>query len=549
MSILFEETKNTKGKRKKGKSVNNLAKLQSDLFGEKDEKQGNSNFFGSEDLFDQSPIQKKQKEISKVEAQSNQATSEDKLQIFFNENPSIQRYVLLTHIFDDELNDKQKVEKIVRYANKNTTLLSHFARKIVFMLEDLDNNKLKLLHEIKNVKIQPGYTYRYVSLYSLKYYNKLKILNIKIRHTKQLQNITQTIGNLLDIAIKYPKDKEVKLNLTLLESDLADLSNSKKLAMTNKIQAIIKKKMNKLRPVDIEIKDITKLCVSLFKEEDQMFPDQGIAEGLFNVFIMQMPSAQREYIEKCTNECAIKPYLIGKIILNCTSNFLQVNNLDSDTYLKYYFLLFARYFFARMFSQFKSIEVKKINVDNFKSKVKLFLNHSPLELGFTENFLPIKYKTMALNEFPADNPYKEAINAFATLPFFTCPIDFCKAMHEGLKIVQNIASQISFEQKYQATGKVYAKSDHLLCLDDLFDITLITMLLANPVPVYQLVIAFEPYIEGLQMVSELEFAFTNLHALMNHINNLDVKKFSEDVKMRVEEILEDDPLNIMSSKK
>ena len=242
MSILFEETKNTKGKRKKGKSVNNLAKLQSDLFGEKDEKQGNSNFFGSEDLFDQSPIQKKQKEISKVEAQSNQATSEDKLQIFFNENPSIQRYVLLTHIFDDELNDKQKVEKIVRYANKNTTLLSHFARKIVFMLEDLDNNKLKLLHEIKNVKIQPGYTYRYVSLYSLKYYNKLKILNIKIRHTKQLQNITQTIGNLLDIAIKYPKDKEVKLNLTLLESDLADLSNSKKLAMTNKIQAIIKKK-------------------------------------------------------------------------------------------------------------------------------------------------------------------------------------------------------------------------------------------------------------------------------------------------------------------
>lgn len=196
------------------------------------------------------------------------------------------------------------------------------------------------------------------------------------------------------------------------------------------------------------------------------------------------------------------------------------------------------------------IQVTRVDCTAFINKVKILLQHSPFELGLTENFLPPKYKTIALAAFPKEtNPYNEAIDVFSELPYYFSPIDFCRRMHEGLKIVQRIASDISFNEKQQATGKIYAKSDHLLCLDDLFDVTLITILISNPVPIYQLVETFQPFIDGLQMISELEFAFTNIHAIMKHIDQLDIDKFSKDAKLRVEEEMEIDPLHIISSKK
>ena len=94
-------------------------------------------------------------------------------------------------------------------------------------------------------------------------------------------------------------------------------------------------------------------------------------------------------------------------------------------------------------------------------------------------------------------------------------------------------------------GKVIAKSDHLLCLDDLFDISLLVFLLSNAIPIYPLVKSFQPYYKGLEMTSDLEFAFTNIEAIISHIELMDLNSFLQTAKERINESLEIDPLNIM----
>ncbi|OHT05587.1 hypothetical protein TRFO_26583 [Tritrichomonas foetus] len=487
----------------------------------------------------------------------------NELQLFYDENVNIHKYALLTPVFDTDLNEQQKIDRIVRSANSNTVIMSNFARRIVFQLEQLDNEHQKLESQIMTLGVPIGAPFKLRGLYSLKHNNTLKVNELMANHIKRTQNLVQYIGKLLDIASNNPKDREVKLNHQLLESELNDYSKETKLQLVNKLQRTVKTKIKQEKKEILssteKLSKITKLCASMFREEEHFFPDFGEAESLFATVIEQMTGPQREYIEKSIVELTNKPNLSGKILFAVASNFLNIHNIHTDN-LQYYFLLFARYFFSRVFIMGnltlpiipKISNSNKTNdtesLENFVMKVKLILKHSPVALGCQENFLPNKYKTMALQVFPKDNPYKDAIDIFSSLPYYTCPIDFCRAMHEGLKVVQNIASEISFKEKYEATGKVYAKSDHLLCLDDLFDITMITMLIANPIPVYQLVEAFQPYIGGLQMTSELEFAFTNVHALMQHISSINVEKFTKDAKLRLEESMETDPLNILGKK-
>lgn len=623
MSILFEETKKP---RKKSRSSNNLAKLQKGGFGDSSDAVQHSPS-PITDLFEITPKSPKPPTgKKKVTAKSTKNDQRDVLDDFLNENPSIKKYIILQPVFVAEYNEQMIKDKIVTSAKSNQSELIESVRKIAEKKEKCSTEKNDLIQGKRNMvkkelPLAPSYEMR--TLFSLHFYNLIRILKYKINHLDDMSKTAVLISNLLTLAVSNPQDKEVKFDKSLFDSEINDFSNEVKLQQTIKIQKAIKPQLKKA-VVTIEMSKITRKCQKLFKEEDHFFVDKGVAESLFATVIEQMTGPQRDYIEKCIFECLNKPHLSGKIIYNCTSNFLTVKSLSQDT-MQYYFILFVRYFFSRMFfyveennplysdnsanstslSTFSKLadsnapsktlpnpssaltsstptvlnkknasfnssyledganliygcselsplslerKLQAIDLSNFAAKVKVLYQHSPFELGFTENFLPNKYKTIALSAFPDNNPYKDAIMIFNKLPFYTCPIDFCRTMHEGLKVVQCIASQISFNEKSQATGKIYAKSDHLLCLDDLFDITLITMLMSNPIPVFQMVETFQPFIQSLQMTSELEFAFTNINALMEHIKNLDIEKFAKDAKMRAEEEMEIDPLNILGKK-
>ena len=159
-----------------------------------------------------------------------------------------------------------------------------------------------------------------------------------------------------------------------------------------------------------------------------------------------------------------------------------------------------------------------------------------------------RFATIALDVFPPRTeqmPYNSSIDALETTRFHYCPLDFCRAVHEALRIIQNTASKLSYQSQYNATKKVGAKSDHLLSLDDLFDITLVVYLLARVDELPGMVEAFEPYIAGLDMMAELEFAFTNITAIISHIMNLDMNKFISDANEKMHELLDIDPLHIL----
>jgi hypothetical protein len=119
-------------------------------------------------------------------------------------------------------------------------------------------------------------------------------------------------------------------------------------------------------------------------------------------------------------------------------------------------------------------------------------------------------------------------------------------VYKALKLIQRAASMKSWKMQNKTTGKVYAMSEHLLSFDDLFDISLIVWLLAEPGIFQEVVEMFMPYIRGLELTSELEFAFTNVSAFVRHIIDLDFERFMIQARSKSIEAIEVDPLNILN---
>lgn len=95
------------------------------------------------------------------------------------------------------------------------------------------------------------------------------------------------------------------------------------------------------------------------------------------------------------------------------------------------------------------------------------------------------------------------------------------------------------------TKKVLAFLDHVLNYDDLIDISLVVFLLASPNQLYPIVLEMEPFLDGMKLNSEYEFAFTNLLAMIKHIENTDIIQLKKTIKTNIDKEAEFDPLKIM----
>jgi len=339
----------------------------------------------------------------------------------------------------------------------------------------------------------------------------------------------------------------VKINMQLLEQeyDINHFKNSNPIYIRkNQNLRMIKTQRAPLKKIDIDVSEISSISLSLFNNDLSFFIEQGVAESKFFSLIENYTPEQKALFEKRIDIVSKQPEAIGKVILASTKELMKNKNIQNDL-MQIYFILFTRYYFNYMFQHDLNYKMLETDLNLFSNRVTLLRKLTPIGFGISQNFLPVNLKSIQIEVFPVDNPYKESIGLFSKLPYYYCPLDFCYAVHEALKTVQNVASQISFEQKAKQTGKIYAKSDHLLCLDDLFDISLIVFLLGNPIPVFGIVQAIEPYIKGLEMTSELEFAYTNISAIIKHISEIDIDTFVQDAHKRTEQSMEIDPLNIL----
>lgn len=280
----------------------------------------------------------------------------------------------------------------------------------------------------------------------------------------------------------------------------------------------------------------------MIKEAKQDFdPVSGYFSDNTRAEAMLMEFLERGAIEgfnKILEQATRDKDSIGKLVLGVSREFLKDRG---EQELQVVFILFCRCIFARIYPRDLYTSVN----GEFDRRVMEMRRLPSVAFGINQSFLPARYRAMPIREMPVDNPYRESVELLLIASFQYCPIDFCKRICDALKSIQAIASKISYDAK-AAKGVVEAKSDHLLCLDDLSDITLIVFLLAEPYAMAPLVNYFEPYVPGLEMTSELEFGFTNISAVIRHIMDLDFDKFMEEAKQKTSSEVEADPLNILA---
>lgn len=488
-----------------------------------------------QNLFDEEP--ERPKAISKKQLATSPSTEfAESPEALLNEYPELKDYVLLSPVTDSELSAAGIKQKIVQSANSNLDFLGTFQVRVVEFLEKTDNRRTEVLQEFKRQRLPDGDAFKIGQWYCLKYDMSIEICDFLKRRALAFQKKVRRLTSLLTIVLRNPQRVEVKLNRAELEAHFQAFREEPTYKRMKSLQKRAIDEISMYKRPKVKSATITALCEQLFNSDMGYFPEHGRAESLFEISV-----GDGFHIQKRIDMMMVNPSVVGKAILASANEYLKAHDMkDSD--LQVYFILFCRLYFARMYTGEIGNIIKTYNYGDYARRVSQLRTLSSVGFGFAENFLDEKYRAMPLNSFPCDNPYKRAVELFEQLPFYTCPIDFCAACHHALQELQNVASEISWSLKERETGKIYAKSDHLLCLDDLRDIALIVYLLGNPVPVAGLVNAFEPYIRGLEMTAELEFAYTNISAMVSHIQSLDIDGFMKEAADRTEKMMDVDPL-------
>jgi hypothetical protein len=421
-------------------------------------------------------------------------------------------------------------------AEESFRMLARFATDIVSTLEQIDNALTEERRRQLSKKPPDGADFRLRGLHAVKYAISEKCLRRHQKHVLRFQGIKQSLISLLEHVNTTRETRQVLLNIEKLYRDLrafdtADLKLPVLKRRKARIASLIAAYPRPPAPIGRAIEEARQRFVPV----TGFFVDTGWAEGVLQTAVFPGESIEKRLQMVLGNRDAI-----GRAVLASSTEFMRAREIGEDL-LPIVFLLFVRYYFRRLYEIEMGKQIVLRDYTDIGARIAQFRQLSPAGFGITEAFLDEKCLTMPLAALPPDNIYRDAISIFEQLPYFLCPIDFCVAVHEGLKTLQNIASTRSFDYLLEK-GKLSAKRDHLLCLDDLVDVFTVVFLLANPVPTIAIVLEFEPYIRGLEMTSELEFSFTNISAIVGHLLKLNIEEFMQAARRKAEAAMEVDPL-------
>ncbi|EAY20368.1 hypothetical protein TVAG_193440 [Trichomonas vaginalis G3] len=549
--ILFNDTSSVK-KKKSG-----LAGKSTGFSKSKVESNPALNLFGNDDLFASKPKEKKddlfgptlKRDSSKDVLNTKKTEKPNELvENFLKSHPALQEFVRLSPIAEFGLTQEQIQEKIQQSAQNDFARFKNITPILFGQQTRVDTLIEKINKKYANQKVPFGASLNRRGLHSLTYTLRVDRVELCRDNIDRVSEILQFIGHLINIFSSSTVTQELRIDINGLEQAITNFeeTNPEYIKMSRIIHQV-DKEVKKTETIDSSWPTIRNIVGKLFNPQTGYFPDLGTAESLFEIFVQSFPTEIKQKLDKLIDLSISHPNAIGKAILTQSKEVMKYYDIDSDQNLQYMFILFARYFFSQIYQSTIGPNILSADISTFTARIVSLRKLSPIGFGFSGNFLPENLKGLTLESFPADNPYKEAIGCFELIQFQYCPLDFCRAVHEALKTIQSIASEISFEIKTNANnGKIYAKSDHLLCLDDLFDISLIVLVLAAPVSLKAMVEQFEPYIESLEMTAELEFAFTNISAMVKHIMEMDISNFMNAAKERTNQFVDIDPLRIMS---
>ena len=550
-SILFDEEpveKKKKGKRSKNRNEKSrlafLISSEKSQFEKDIQSSGNNN--QGIDLFAENTKISKRSNTQVISKTEKKLTSKD----FANLNQIVKRYVFLTYPQNYSITKQQLIVQIDKSVQQTYLMMNNiFKTSIHAANKSIDEKRLKIKNKIDKISknTQMDFHKKATKILYLDLAGELNDLK-----EKHVQRVSDDLIKCIDYTkLLHAEDPtvDIKTNTPLIENDLDDFPGDDpeaNLILSHKQS--LKKHFHKIKTSDVGISihfALTSVCkVNNFETLFNYFPDEGQNLITFQQILEKLSNDFQRKIDTRIKQSIANPKYAGKLIVNTAQELCESKRLNLDKYLPYIFLYFTRHFFNQIYltSLFQCVLPSKSR--EFAQRVQRLRNIPPIGFGFAQKYLVPSLISLRLKDFPRDHMYSDATALFSNSSYVVNPIDFCRIIFEAFQKIQIVASDFDFDTRKKLTGQLFAKSESLLCFDDLFDISLIVFLLAGVGDTFALTEAFSPFIYGMGLPSEFEFTFTNLHEICHQIAKMDIDKFMDDAMERTARDQEKDPLMI-----
>lgn len=376
---------------------------------------------------------------------------------------------------------------------------------------------------------------------------KLKVIALREEHLKLIEKRVNSIFSITNQIGNIAPDIQISIKTLKIRSDInAIKKNPQYIVLKRRIKCLKFKLYKKNDDSPITYFEKNEISPDIYFERAFLLIhtdipiDDGCALFQFMKGINQMPSEYKESLINKGSDCTLYPQKCGEIILEECQK-LKTMFQKSDDAISPLFYLFSRHIFDIMYYTHTNFAILQQDLSFLTSRIEKMSTLPPCAFGQSGKYVPEELKFTSVSDLDFSNTssqmfqsYNDGITFLEIMKFQTCPIDFCSMFYTAISSIQKAASEIAHKARERSVNHVIEQNDSLLGVDDLNDMTFMLLLKINPIEIIRLEETFEPYIKGLQMTSELLFAFTNLKSLCEIITKTDIDKFMRDAEEKVQ---------------
>ena len=428
------------------------------------------------------------------------------------ENQAVAEFKKFIRLVENSKGTPEERSAIVRKSVEETVLQLHKPNAVIISKEaDLEKEKAKVEKKSRDVSGSDA-----------SFHDKLaNVLKIQVdeerietlrQHYERYKLLVQSFMSFVNFMQREWPCVVVKVNRDLLMDSISKVPSQsvyklRKKAISLKVKEM-KDKHASERPETV-VAGLIEDASKRFTEFDDFFEDEG-AVARFEVLVGLFPSVAKRRLKEKMKQCYNSPGNCGELLIDECNNIISLLKIVDERAMKILFLTLARYLFNDMYVRFIAAKLTAIDY-TFALKVSKILEFPPVQFPHSTKFLAPEYHLIPMREFPEEHFYTGCIRMVEQLLFEVCPIDFCVAAHRCLREIENVAVFVRDDPSYA------------LSIDEIFDISMIVVVLACPLELPRMINVFAGYIEGLRLPSRLKFAFTTFKAICDNITaiNLD----------------------------
>lgn len=430
----------------------------------------------------------------------------------------VNKYPQLGEFFDVNLTSTLQYD----YKHSIQTAVITITKSLNLVLSQ--ENKLKdarqlVLNKIKNLAKKDNTDHDIKILLSLKYRQELKTFKSLVEKFQMDRIYIQCLTDIADFITneKLPVEFNVnypKINQNILKKLEFPILQKRKIILSQRIKTL--SEIPRSTPSAILEKILSEL--DNHYDKDSGFVDDFCLKE-FQIAIESMSANFNRLVDSTSAVIEQNPDNSGKQIIHLSQSLISIIKISHDNMLHFLFTLFSRLIFDRLYTQ--KFFLGFINVDfSFQIRIRKLKKRIPSSFPPCLPFFPNELHDIPIESFPTNHLYSESVKIMQFLQFETCPLDFCMSCYKCLNHIQQVASKM-FESNSSDGTKL--KEAFQLSFDQLFDVSLIIVLLASPIELRTITKQLAPYVKGLKISSQLEFGFTMIQSVCDHISSIQVE--------------------------